>query len=127
MNRQEVINKVVPAMIAQGRKSGSGSACLYRDASGANCAVGVLLDPDLIDGLQHIASRGYMISAAADEEIVLDALRESGYEIEDEDEDFLVRLQGAHDGASDKNFVEDFKSNMRTLCNDYGLEMPDVA
>ena len=93
MDKQEIFNYVIPALIAQGGQSVDGTgACAYRGASGRKCAIGMLIkdefyEPEL-EGTS-VAHYGVIL-----------ALRRSSVNIFD-NEEFLHNLQRIHDSFSD--------------------------
>lgn len=112
MNKQEVFDKVVKHLLTQNAKAQKNyiwdgatydkGICMYRGNEGRMCAVGCLItdeaySPDI---------EGY----AADTEEVLNALRNSGIEIDNTDAQFLYEIQQIHDYSAvdvwDKVLIE---------------------
>jgi hypothetical protein len=95
MNKQEVFDKVVNHMLTQNAKAQDDlGTCMYRGNEGRMCAVGCLITDE--------AYSPDIEKNAADTEEVLQALRNSGIDIDpwspsNADSQFLYEIQQIHD------------------------------
>lgn len=130
MNKQEVFDKVYAHLVEQGHQakghSSGGSVspqyCAYRSADGVSqCAMGVLID----DEHYNVGMEGNQ----ADDPLITQALRDSGVGCahyndphEEEDDQFFVLLQDAHD--SDENWDNGFvgHGDMESIAFKYELK-----
>lgn len=121
MTNQEVFNKVVTGLRAQGKPSvvmnthGS-NTCVYRNPDGLKCAVGMLI-PDK----QYIS---YLDNG----DISLSEVIEAVPALQDIDSGLLSILQRTHDNASDNyelnGFMTDLESGFQRVAKIYNLTLP---
>jgi hypothetical protein len=112
LTRQEIFDKAVGGVIAQGALAMDGTACCYRTDDGKKCAIGQLID----DEFYHRSLEGY----GAGSSTVMKALLRSGVDALDA---MISYLQDAHDNSRD---IADFKRRARKIAANYGLS-PAVA
>lgn len=128
MNRQEVFNKAVKGLAAQGFQSSRNEdkTCRYRGPEGLKCAVGHLI-PDEVDCTPLEGSPVYFRA-------LIDLLNTLGYNVEvgvaylsaggsvcyehTPDVRFLFELQIAHDNAYN---AESMKNNLMAFAQKYNL------
>jgi hypothetical protein len=116
MNNQEVFNRVVTHLRAQGRKSVAGLGsdrpfCLYRGDDGASsCAVGCLIPDDVYT--PEMEGRG--IDELVEQFCVIEQLF-AGVEYS-----LLKDLQHLHDTRD----VEDWEGSFRFVARNHGLTVP---
>lgn len=125
MTKQETFNKVVTAIIAQGRPSisggtWSGGTCAYRGAGGAKCAAGILIPDDkyevVFEGLRVVKRPTGTNQETA--ERLRDLIASEGHDI-----GLVHDLQNAHDSSVDRaNFVEAFKRKARFVAGEHELD-----
>lgn len=120
MNYQEAFNKAYLGVIQQGRKSGHGQSCLYRDGT-AKCGIGHLI-PD-----EHYKEdfESWGVTFNVENESMGEALEAGGFPDAANHLEFLSALQAAHD-FSDYPFINQFKVKMRVLAQIYHLTIPEV-
>lgn len=93
--------------------------CLYRSPVGP-CLIGSLIKDEFYsEGLE---------GSYATTNVVLEALRKSGINLEDEN--FLLVIQCAHDevvmeGSVESNFNQELISNLKAVADQYKLEIPE--
>lgn len=124
MTRQETFDKVVRAVIAQGRPSMRGGACAYRGDDGCKCAAGHLIPDEKYDPVMEGATctptegdPSYFSPTARMANRVATVLREEGHTPV-----FVRELQRAHDAASGSDdFVASFKRRVRRVAHSYDL------
>lgn len=115
MNMQEIFDKSVGGVIAQGRKSGQMGSCKYRSHDGTKCAVGHLITDEAYDysheglSVNHADVRG-MLAASGIDTINADFL------------DMANQLQVAHDWAGDKHFIDEFKDKAKETAKSFDLK-----
>lgn len=113
-NHQLALDTAVRGIIAQGKLAkGCSGTCYYRGNDGAKCGVGHLIPDDRYrDNIEGLG----VTSLSPDElRAVIDPT------LGEPDENFLHRLQQAHDDASD---VAEFIEGAAFLARHYNLEMP---
>lgn len=121
MTHQEIFDKVLTALRAQGMASTSAGSCVYRDlVSGNRCAVGHLIKDEAYDW------RLEGLSAASTK--VTEALKKSGVPTDLDTYNLLVRLQSAHDshmprtaGAVGLLSMNRWEAAMKGVASDHGL------
>lgn len=143
--QQSLLNQAVAKIRAQGRPSGfvqcgrcksTAAGCICPDTSfqhyvcryrheGACCVVGSLI-PD-----EHYSED--MEGESAEEAGVVMVLQLSGFPVEsDDDVEFFMELQHAHDDAAEddeedgRSFLDRFNEGISDLCVKRGLHYPEV-
>jgi len=119
MNYQEAFNKAYIGVIQQGRRSGHGQNCLYRDGT-AKCGIGHLI-PD-----EHYKEdfEGAGVSCNVECGTMGEALEAGGFPDAAKHLEFLSDLQDAHDFSGDP-FIDQFKAKMEILATRYNLTIPE--
>lgn len=128
MNKQEMFTKVWKGLESQGwQRSAVGDNCRYRGPNGMKCAAGHLL-PD--ENYNSLFESKNVFSLLQDHPLVF------GQELDKEGEDFITRMQQAHDGyrvavAKDpvtgkveNKFFNDMKSAFVELSVIFNLVIP---
>lgn len=118
--KQETFNLVVKGLAAQGFERAKGpykdSSCMYRDDKGRKCAVGQLVPDEIYDPeMEVMGSIGWLSIHNPLYHWYVD----SG--LVDHDEDLLINLQAAHDGATGPTQV---KIRLRVVAHDHELTIP---
>lgn len=121
MNAQEIFNKAYLSIIKQGHKSVQpegplGSlVCVYNGPNNSHCAAAMLVPeeflPEMIEQKQWKLQPIKILEAVRGNNAFLDEL--------------ITDIQMTHDNCPEKDFVFEFKSRMRSLANQYKLEVPD--
>lgn len=126
MNKQDILNIVVPAMREQRRPAMGASTCLYRGPGGTKCAVGHILTDEEAALLQPSDDYSEAIKHAEDE------FWEARPDLR-EHQSFLAELQRAHDeraedislgGIDEEEWFEGWETRAQKVATDYGLEWP---
>jgi hypothetical protein len=141
VNKQEIFDKVLLAILKQGRPSmvgrAMGAGCRYRQnisgkAADGACGIGHLIPDDMYkpkwDG-HELNDTGFSVLVKQDPDFKL-ALQAGGVEISEEvPRDFLQELQGAHDDAAMREaiFMPAFKRRMKLLAGRWDLNYIEVA
>lgn len=141
LNKQEIFNKAVKAIVAQGCQSIDAplttAQCQYLMQDGRRCVIGWLLSDEQLQARPNMVRVSPPVNSLIDRPAwtcslsyhteLLSALSELGVENED-DIVFLARLQQAHDEYSDtpEMFIEAFLESCQSIAVDYDLVMPDV-
>lgn len=126
MTSQEILNKVVLAMRAQGgpslKEDDFSKTCLYRNSSGRKCAAGVLIPDDLYRPEMEMRAFGRDKDKFYE---VVKALNLSGEQI-----NLIADLQSAHDQLeipgipTDTAWLAEFELRARQVAMWRGLEYP---
>ncbi len=123
-SRQEALDGVVARIIAQGGPSRSSNGnCVYRSEffdQECACAIGHLVDDETAlawDGVSEFGSLG----------VITLSVRGFLPDFLEADKEFYSRLQAAHDETPRINFFPDFFINIRRLCSQYDLTIPESA
>jgi hypothetical protein len=117
MNKQEIVDKVVPLILKNGLSFQKGT-CRYRKNESATdrirCAVGYLISDE------HYKPE--LEGKRANSVGIIEALNKSGYNFDGEFR-FLSDLQEAHDKAAmrSSSTMEHFLTYIKKLCFDYRL------
>ena len=127
---QQIFDKALLGVRAQGAASTTVSGCVYRDGAGRKCAVGQLIDDWLYTREFDGPFGGGMMSMLADRDrpvprAFFAALEKSGVPTDETTTQFLRQLQLAHDHAANPNqlsFPERFEADMRGVAKAYNLE-----
>jgi hypothetical protein len=120
---QEIFDRAVLGVITQGKpsvtKGFTGTSCMYRGAAGTKCAVGHLID----DANYTLELEG----EGSDSYLVRQALEQSLGELPENSTGLLVRLQFAHDSASEfSDFISRFVARARQIATNYNLTFPEL-
>lgn len=128
MNMQEIFDKAVGGVVAQGGPSSGVTEeltavclCLYRGDNGRKCAVGHLID----DSAYSSELEGQNVS---DEKVRWAVENSVGRELSRREVEMLVDLQAAHDQGYGEDFPEyipGFLYSVERIADDYNLEMKD--
>lgn len=117
MNRQSVFNTAAWRMLRQGHKAFGVDSCVYFDEeTGYRCAVGHLISERLA---KEIADDGYFKTVRRSVQPEIEALFGP---IDENDAEFISRLQAAHDQSSEDKFLEQFAGAMKYLAELYDLD-----
>jgi hypothetical protein len=130
VTRQETFEKVVKAVIAQGRPSATIRAdnsvrCLYRGPDGCKCAAGHLIpDEDFKPAMEGCSATNSIH--------IKEVLKRDGHNA-----DLVFELQNAHDSAArmsrtyagfdNANFVEKFKEQAKDVARKHRLHTEALA
>ena len=114
MSRQDLFERVVTFLLAQGEASRDRRAGLfrYRGPRGMKCALGCLIPDELYDSMiegmaaREVLAAGYVPSAEPGRETL----------------DLLLDLQDVHDNAC----VNDWPKCFERVAREYGLRYPDA-
>ena len=132
MNNQEIFNKVLTNLRAQGRRSMIGDRCCYRGSNGDKCAIGHLI----ADEDYHVLMEGHSIESLSKDLFTVPfgsiayrfnrALQNIGVDIFDADvRRLLTLLQHAHDSAAVNGWLA-WEGNMKQVAEHCGLEYKPV-
>lgn len=112
---QETFDKIVDHLRKQNSKSlmeaPRDDTCAYRGKDGKMCAVGCLIEDEFYDP----SLEGNIVY----DEKVKNALRNSGYYIDDKFIQLMDSMQKCHDGKD----VKDWESSFISIANEYNLEL----
>lgn len=126
MSPQEMFDKAVNGVMAQGRQSMVGGMCRYRGADGAKCTVGFLVDDDEIAAKMDAAaysSVGALLRLAIEGWLLF----ELPAFIRTDTGLLLSDLQSAHDGACPPEyFRRTFYERAAWVAHTNGLSMDGV-
>lgn len=127
MTLQEIFNKSVTGIIAQGRPSTTvEGTCAYRGMDGAKCAAGHLLP----DSVVRPDLNGYALDTTDKKRLrVHKMFIEAGIDVQNCDVFLLVsKLQNAHDGHScdGPDFVREFTKVALAIGREFGLDVSVV-
>jgi len=117
LTRQQVLDYVYPALVAQGGPSRSPNGlCLYNGPEGTHCAIGWLIG-------SHTAVEGSSVCDLAMTVLFPWLLA---------DLQFYRQLQAAHDTASDRrdsdyNWVQALEPNFNRLASHFNLDFPPTV
>lgn len=126
MTLQEIFNKSVTGVLAQGGASMFGAACAYRGNDGRKCAAGQLLPDDVYDSSLNTIG---IESVDAKLRLQVHAMfRKGGIELADVDVFMLVgKLQRLHDGfCNDRDFLNKFARHAIQAGREFGLDVSAV-
>lgn len=118
MNAQEIFDKVLAHLRAQGKQSTAGGVCAYRSPEGNMCAVGCLIPDELYDPIIEDVGVGWLDNKEAPGGRVLDSIIDTlGIS---EHVGLLRNLQRAHDFPLE-NSLGLWEMCMETIAKDFGL------
>ena len=110
MTPQEIFDKAVSTILAQGGPSFDGERCLYRGSNGSVCAIGALIP----DSLAEIGDSTVMGVRRLSKEPDFPAHLQDHLRL-------LRRLQTAHDNAVGAYFMENFLNSAHRAARDFNL------
>ena len=120
MTLQEIFDKSVTHMIAQGQQSTQGKSCKYRSAAGS-CAIGCLF-PDSAYRPEFDKGGTYLYELVATSQNFRAALEGVGIATSDPQTiKLLMQLQVLHDAADGEHFEVDIKYGARRIAKDFDL------
>lgn len=117
MNNQEVFDKVVEHLVAQGQPAREGFKCFYRGPNGTKCAVGCLIPDELYDEAMEGRSASILESKFPQLQPLFSNV----------DPEVLWQLQNVHDLSSnwDKNGLGNGgKNHLDRIAEHFDLEPP---
>lgn len=112
MTKQQVFDKVVTHLLAQGEASTAGRGCAYRGRNGLMCAVGCLIPDEMYNSEMEGILAGFVIAGSPELQQLFAA--------EVLDSDFLGQLQSCHDGAP----VTEWPAELRLIAGEHDLILP---
>jgi hypothetical protein len=124
---QDTFNTAVLALVKQGKPSMRGDLCAYSDRQGNHCAIGWLLKehPPEIENVVPFKPSRWSSKAVKSSERLAGLLRDIGFN--QEDSEFLQRLQSCHDMAvAGPGFVADFLERAKDLAVLFKLTFPEL-
>ena len=113
MTKQEIFNTVAKHLLKQGAAAVDGAQCVYRDPSGASCAVGCLIPDEVYDEAMEGDLAADVISGYPALHHLLPHL------------DLVSALQSAHDfvlTGGQSNKIDRWAARMRNVAQDYHLD-----
>lgn len=118
LTKQEIFNRVWQHFIVEDQPFGFDSnagKCEYLTVSGARCAVGILMSPQLARIARGAVAQVFARYSTPMAQNGLYAMHH---------EDFLKYLQSHHDFCAKRDDKEEFESCLRTIAAKYELEIP---
>lgn len=118
MDQQEIFNRVVRHLLAQGRRAvDEAGDFAYRGCEGGTCSIGCLIDDE------HY-SREFENERLVDSRDIQHAVAASiGQKLRADDIALLQSLQDVHDGTP----VDLWPVSLAGVAADYGLTMPEAS
>lgn len=124
MTHQEIFNKVIRHLRAQGHQAKGCNTCVYKAGDGSQCAIGCLIPPDKYDPNMEFSRISANVRVA-------NVLKAEGYHIEVDsgeihgaDYRLLLDLQLLHDYRDNWTDKGIFPAAVRDVARKHGLRVP---
>lgn len=122
MTPQEMFDKAYLGVIQQGRKSekdtSCGTTCAYRGPNGTKCGIGHLIPDDLAKAWDQRTNSSINHIKATKAHPIPDFITNNKM--------LATAIQEAHDRSELQNFLEEFKTSMAFVAENFKLTIPQL-